>query len=999
MPSLSSRRLLIWSFLAAACLGIARWVSAAPAADSHAQEQLEHLPPVEPAQAETTFRIKPGFRIELVAAEPLVRDPVAIEFDENGAAYVIELPPYNAQARPDVKTTGTIVRLEDTTGDGRFDKRTVFADDLAYPTGLFCYDGGLFVGNAPELLYLKDADGDGRADERRVLYTGFGFDEAGEGRFNSFRWGLDNRIHLATGHVGGEVRPADQPNARPRSVRNRRVVLDPRTGALELSSGAGQHGFAFDDWGRPFVSENSDPFIYLQYDDRYTARNPLMTPPPAGISIAEKGKFTPLMRRSPIDPWRIIRTKMRVAGQYPGPTEGGQASGFFTAATGVTVYRGDAWPAEYRGNIFVGEAANNLVYRGLLKTDGLRLVSSRADADAEFLASSDTWCRPVQLANAPDGTLYVLDMYRELIETVVALPPQLLKQLDPLSGSDRGRIYRIVPEGFMQPPPVKLGSLPTANLVALLAHPNGWHRDTAARLLYERQDTAAAPALQKLLADSPSPLARLHALYVLDGLEALDAAQVLRGLADSEPRVRQHAVKLSERLGANDATVQKKLRELVDDPDAEVRFQLAFSLGYLPAELRDAALLDLLRRDGSSPLMRMAIQSSLRNGAPGVALRILADEALRRSPSGQQLLHALIQQIGRGRKAREVKLVVDALEQLDTSKAPDLPGSLVTDLLDNGRGAPAKLLLASSSGRTKDLVARVLGDARRTALDERQQPADRAAAVRRLGSGDYAYTQDALAELLDARQPQAVQQAAIGVLGLYGEPAVADLLVQKWRTLTPQPRAMTAEILCSRPAWTLRMLAAIDAGDIAVADIDPGRVALLKSHADAAIRQHAERVFAGGGTRARDKVVAAYRPALELAGDVDRGRAAFRKTCAACHQLEGVGTAVGADLKAIADRGAESILLNVLDPNREIKPQFLTYSVATDDGRSIAGIIVAETANDLTLRRPDGSSVTLSRSEIEDARSTGLSYMPEGLEAQVDLQTMADLLAYLNAVK
>src|SRR5262249_17761924 len=232
--------------------------------------------------------------------------------------------------------------------------------------------------------------------------------------------------------------------------------------------------------------------------------------------------------------------RLRSQGIVPGSDEGGQPSGFFTGATGVTVYRGHAWPEEYRGNVFVGEVSGNLVYRARLEPKGVGFEAVRAGADAEVLGSTDNWFRPVQFANAPDGTLYVIDMYRELIEGAAFLPPQILKHLDVSSGIDRGRIYRIVPEGFQRPKPPRLGEATTAELVALLEHSNGWHRDTAARLLYQRQDQAAVAPLRKLAAASRSALGRLHALHALDGLGALERTQVLRALDDTDARIREH---------------------------------------------------------------------------------------------------------------------------------------------------------------------------------------------------------------------------------------------------------------------------------------------------------------------------------------------------------------------------------------------------------------------------------------------------------------------------
>ncbi len=312
--------------------------------------------------------------------------------------------------------------------------------------------------------------------------------------------------------------------------------------------------------------------------------NPYVQAPPVAVNIAEEARTTSLRRLSPMEPWRVLRTKLRVAGAVPGPVETGKPGGHFTGATGVTVYRGDAYPKEYRGNIFVGEVSNNLVYRATLHPKGVGFVAKRGDPDREFIASTDNWFRPVQIANGPDGCLYVIDMYRELIETVVSIPPEIAKHLDPASGVNRGRIYRIVPDGFKRRPLPTLSKATTAELVKLLEHSNGWHRDTAARLLYQRQDSAAIPLLEALAKQSPSPLGRMHALYALDGLGVLRPVHVNFG--EHDPRVLENALRLiTEKL---DVRWLPMGQVLCEHENARVRYQYAFALAKFvgPASTR-----------------------------------------------------------------------------------------------------------------------------------------------------------------------------------------------------------------------------------------------------------------------------------------------------------------------------------------------------------------------------------------------------------------------------
>src|SRR5262245_61740424 len=388
--------------------------------------ELPSIPPTEPKDVLKTFKLAPGFKIELAAAEPATRSPVAIDFDEDGRMYVAEFPEYNQHGNPNFKERGAIKLLEDTDGDGVYDKVTTFADNLDSPVALCCWDGGVFVGAVPHIWYLKDTKGTGKADVRKITYTGFARDKAGEAMLNSFRWGLDNRFHVSTSAAGGNVKMAEAKDASVYNVKGHGFLFDPRTLQFELVAGSGQHGMSMDDWGRKFTCDNSNPCHMLMYDGRYLLKNPYVQAPPPMLNIHGVNQANYLKRISPNEPWRVVRTRLRLQKLVPGPIETGEVSGHFTGTTGVTVYRGDAFPAEHRGTLFVGEVSNNLVYHARLTETGLLANAKRFEDGVEFLASTDNWFRPAQFANAPDGTLYVIDHYREIVETVESIPPLIL---------------------------------------------------------------------------------------------------------------------------------------------------------------------------------------------------------------------------------------------------------------------------------------------------------------------------------------------------------------------------------------------------------------------------------------------------------------------------------------------------------------------------------------------------------------------------------------------
>ena len=950
--------------------------------------------PMDPADSLKAFDVAPGFKVELVASEPLIRSPVAMDFDENGRLFVAEFPEYNQYANPNPpKVRGRIVMLESTKGDGRYDKATTYVDDLDSPVAVACWDGGVFVGVVPDMWYFKDSKGDGKADVKRKVLTGFDRDKAGEGMLNSFRWGPDNHFHISTGIAGGTLKPADGPDAKPVLVRRQNIRFDPRTGTFEPTSGGGQHGMTLDDWGDTFVCDNSNPIEHLAYDAKYANRNPYVVAPSPVVDINAAGRYPNLKRISPPEPWREARTRLRKDKLVPGSDEGGVPFGFFTGATGVTVYRGDAFPASYRGNVFVGEVANNLVYRARLEPKGLSWSAVRAEKDREFLASKDNWFRPVQFANGPDGCLYVVDMYRELIEGAAFLPPQLLKFVDLAGGIDRGRIWRVVPEKFARPKLPALGKATTAELVALLESPNGWTHDTAARLLYERQDKAALEPLLKVLSHSESAPARMHALYALKGLKLLNSSHVDYALGNDDPRLREHALRLAEGFGLS-AGLAKRFEELVNDPDPRVRYQFAFTLGYFRQDGATKHLAELAKKDGESASMRFAILCSAGDRGANLFARLLDDEKYRASAAGKTLLLALVAQTAAANRPEELATLAKAIDSLPASEkalARELTLAFVGKLPTSARG---KL-----TGKAEAVLKELLADAMKTAGDEKADPAARATAVRTLALAPFAEAKPVLAKCLDVKQPQPVQLAALEALAKYDSADVPPLVLAAWPAMSPKIRATAVETLLARPAWVTAFLDAVEKKTVLPTDLEPARVQLLLKSPDEKVRARAAKLFAGTGPSKRQDVIAKYQKALDLKGDATKGQLVFKESCAACHKLEGVGEAVGPDLASIRNRGLESVLTNIIDPNREVLPQYYTYLLTTDEDVIVSGMIAAETANTVTIRKTDGTSETVQRVNIQSLRSTGLSAMPEGLEEKIDVQAMADLLAYLNSIK
>ena len=988
------KHFLSWFVFSAAsflCL-IAGW-AADPPLDP---KDLPRVPAVEATNALKTFQIKKGFKLEVAAAEPLVMSPIAMSFDENGRLFVVEMRDYS-EMREVHPHMGRIRLLEDTNGDGVFDKATIYAEDLPWPTSVICYNGGIFVAASPDILYFKDTKGNGVADVRKVVYTGFG---AGKGDklnvqalLNGFNWGLDNRIHGETASNGGMVGPKERPDVKPLDLNGRDFYFDPRTLELGAETGGGQYGMCYDDRGRRFVCSNSHHIQTFMYEARYGERNPFYNMPPALVDIPVDGPAAEVYRISPEEMWRVIRTKWRVTGVVPGLIEGGgRASGYFTSATGITIARGNGWPKEDLGDAFIADCGSNLIHRKKVRPQGVGLLAERPpdEQKVEFLASTDLWFRPVQMANAPDGALYIADMYREVIEHPWSLPPSIKKLLDLNSGNDRGRIYRVVPDGYRQPRLPRLGKASTRELVATLEHDNGWHRDTAARLLYERQDKAAVPLLVKLMEKSKSPLARMHALYALDGLGALKEVQVLTALNDSDATVREHAIKLSEKLfpnGVPSAKLLAKLEELAGDPAVTVRYQLAFTLGEVKGPARIAPLAIIAKRDLDSSWTQAAILSSLAEGAGELFTKLSADANVTGSRDGQEFLRQVGILIGSKNRKEEITQVLDFIGKFNQ---PAVKFALLRALANGLQHAGSSL--AGAGANVKEIFA----TATQTAADEQAPEAARVQAIQLLGVTSFAESGQRLLSLLDLKQPQVIQIASVSTLTRFNDPQVGPELTKRWEVFTPRLRTEALSVLLARPNRATALLHAIEAGAIRPSVLDTAQTQFLRNHRDRGVRQLAVQALAAKPASTRQQVIDAFMPALDLKGDPAHGKKIYEERCISCHRLGGEGNALGPDLVTVKTTGKEKILVNIIDPNREVRPEFVSYVVETKDDESLIGLVANETATTVTLRQAYSKEDVIQRPNIKKMQSQGQSLMPEGLEAGLAAQDFADLLQYIE---
>ncbi len=557
-------------------------------------------PPKSPEEALASMRLREGFQIELVAAEPLVIDPVHFDWDAQGRLWVVEMRDYPLGLDGKGKPGGRVTVLHDDNGDGRMDRSVPFLTDLPFPTSVLPYRKGVLIAAAPDLLYAEDFDGDGRADQTRVLFTGF-TEGNQQHRFNGFEWGLDGWLHLANGDSGGTVKSLD--TGKTLSINGRDLRLNPDTGEMETVSAQTQFGRRRDDWGNWFGNNNPTWLWQVTMPEHYLRRNPKVAVKRVSRMLAQRADATrtfpisaPMVR--PNQPWSLNHV---------------------TSGCSPTPYRDDLFGPEFAESVFISEPVHNVIHREVLSTRGSALHSQRAagEEQSEFLASTDSWFRPTTLRIGPDGALYVADMYRFVLEHPEWISPEMQARVNLRAGDDKGRIYRISPRGSPRRPMPRAASFEPAALVAALDSPNGWQRDLAQRLLVQRRDPVVAAGLRGLMTLRHRPQVRVQALATLGLLRgALDAATVIAALGDPHPGVRRQALEQSERLAAHHAEVFPAVAALARDPEAPVRLQAAFTLGQWPAERAEPVLRELAVRDAGDELIRTAILTSLRADSP-----------------------------------------------------------------------------------------------------------------------------------------------------------------------------------------------------------------------------------------------------------------------------------------------------------------------------------------------------------------------------------------------
>ena len=984
-------------------------------------KQQPETPGLTPIEALSTFELADGFQIELIAAEPLISDPVAMEIDEHGNMYVVEMHGYPL----DKSGSGRVKLLRDTDGDGAMDQAVAFADNLKFPTGVMRWKKGILVTDPPNLLYLEDLDGDGQADVRDTLLTGFAISNP-QHNFNNPFFGLDNWIYLANepattakvyteefSDLGSQVvyKKGKGP-VLPRNSGGRRVRLKPDEFKLEALSSASQFGHTTDQWGRHFLVSNANHIYHEVIPAQYLSRNPELLISNATAAISDHG---PAAEVYPVtqNPEHQLLTDL----------------GVFTAACGITAYTGGLFPAPFNEAVFVAEPVGNLVHVDRIKEAGATFAASRMYEKKEFLASTDPWFRPVNHYVGPDGALYVVDYYRRVIEHPEWMAEDAASKSNLYDGIDQGRIYRITPTGTSKAnwtTGLDWGKSSDAELVQYLENPNAWYRRNAQRMLLDRKDSAIIPQLEEMLQSASTAQGRLHAAWTLQGLGALRTEDVMGLLQDPEPGLRENSIRLAEDF-LEDGELVKALADLRSDPSSRVRFQLLNTLGEVNSPLVNSVREQMLFEHIEDDWMQVAALSARQpdyNGLLSAAVdKFGADvqvtglvERLSSmlAASGNKddlkklLNHALTANASNAGpwQAAVLKGIAQRAHQLELKNQDLEPEkNLMLETLFSGGSIPlaqASLELLKHTGlpsgrSTQDALEKSKDLINQTGAD----PSQRVLAIKFLALAQPVEAEGVLFKLLNPNEPVEIQRTVLETLNSLEGSGVTDFLIDNWISLSPGLRDLGVTILTASEDRMERLAAALEAGVIDPSAVSWPRQVGLMAQANEELRRRFRNIFADpSGKTDKDKIIQDYEKELAVAGDLVRGEALYKQNCSVCHQIGGeYGTAYGPDLASIRNRRPEAILTDILDPNLSIADGYDLWEITMKNGETKQGIIGSETTGSITLRVYGGADEVLSRHDIQSLRSLGMSIMPSGLENSISPEEMRNLLTFIKKLK
>lgn len=942
-----------------------------------------------PDAALKSIQVADGLEVQIVASEPLVIDPINIAFGPDGKLWVVEMGDYPLGADAP-SAAGRIKFLSDTNADGTFDHATTFLEGLAYPTGVHPWKDGVIVSCAPDVFFARDTDGDGRADEKETWYTGFPLANP-QHRINGFTYGLDNSLHLASGDNLGElksIRTDETVNASGRDVQ-----IWPATGAIATTSGRTQYIRSRNDWGEWFGNDNSRPMYHYPIEDRYLKRNSAVKYSGNMQFLFDPPSAPPVFPRSEtVDRFNDLFAANR-----------------FTSACSAMILRSSALGKQFRDAAFICEPVHNLVHMSPLSqsNSSYQAIRRSEESKSEFLTSTDTWFRPTRIAEGPDGMLWLVDMYRDVIEHPEWIPESWQKQLNLRAGSDKGRIYRIIPKSTSETQRKPASALPrldkssTEELAGSLNSDSGTMRDLAQQLLLNRGDTksddtrSTVHMLEQLVRSSDFPQARLHAIWSLESMQELANDILKKALQDSHFGVVRSAILICERRLEGSKAFLSSLKQLTTHPDPRVQLQLALTLGESKSPESGELLSALVPAALESPWIARALISSASSHSKELISACLTELQSKPAKSNNQPAIALISDL------------LATARSNGTDVEEDLKKAIMAAQDDSDWIVPLTIAWVRSQSRTisgsdsllKSTIQKVYQRAVASIESEEAEESARCLAIGLLGTGLGKEDDEKtiLSNLLSPRTPLKVQLAAVESLGRFSGDDHFNLVFSKWATLSQNARNVVMNEFIRSRGGSEAILAALENKTVSTSDLSPAIRQQLQSTGSQSNRAKVSRVLGIDAAVDRNELVSKYLAADIQVINVENGQILFNRLCSACHLPTEQGQMAGPNLSNLTDRSPRALVESILNPNRAVDPQYRSYVVLLENGEIRNGTIAEEIGDTITLVQADGKRVAIARREIDEIRNTGLSLMPEGMQAELTPQGMADIIEYIQS--
>ncbi len=944
------------------------------------------------------FQIEPGFALSLIAKEPLIDDPVDLEFTKDGSPMVLTMPGYAA-----LDKKSSILLLKDSNHDGVYDDKIIYADNLHLASSILPYKDGVLVTDAPYLLFLQDTDQDNKMDVIDTIMGGLSTNALSH-NFNGLTYGLDNWIYVANGGNGGS----------PYWWRDSNLVMDLQgqdfrfsleKGVMErIGHSSGGFGLGINTWEHLFETHNTNHISHLIFQNHYV--DSIKLPMDHTLSNISDHEENGLSRIYPIG-----EQETRV--NHP------EQSGYFSGACGITFYEGGVYGPEYDQTVWIADVVLNLIHIDKIKPKGASFVASRILKKKEFLASQDRSFRPVNMTIGPDGSMYVVDMHRKVIEEPEWIPDEIEKDLDLNAGKGQGRLYKII----------KLGSTSImfhtdqfksiTGMISSLQNNNIWVRKKAHQLLMEQTlSNKDIKSITELLR-ARSSFARVHAIWILAEKEKLTIDQLVTALGDQEMGVRENALQIAERFLNSSTPLLNKCLDLLEDGNPRVKMQAALTMSTLPKETFEthktkiqAALIKSI--NASSDTWNLAAITLAAKHDPAGLFKKLVESY---DPAKEILLPYLallcgdsiedaqivMQLLGNPKVRPDIKHLI--IQQLNAGlNTKLLTGKLLPNInkLENTTDINMITELAVIRSKLKlppsPIFLNLSKKALQKTLDHSLTDSVRLKQLTLLELVPFEVKSEVLFQCLNNSEPVRIQSAALQQLSTYDNPAIGKQLVKKWTSLGPQTRRLAGDVLLFKKVYHDELLTGLEEGIINIGEMnfDLERRRMLLRSENENIKRRAEGLFSDAQVLNRREAMDKMKPALTLSGLASKGAKIFESLCSNCHVYGSVGQRVGPVLTEINRKSKELLMHDILDPNAAVNTEFINHRVETKEGEIHMGIVDSETDNYIIIKKMGGSKVTINKVDIKNLSSMGTSLMMEGLEGAMNVQEMADLLTFLQ---